>query len=492
MKLGSYKEGKPVATKLKSKNLMRSKQMKKTLNFLYLLPALVWAEENGSNVTTAAAAVEANATAAAPVIKPELIAGNTAWVLAATALVMFMTPAGLALFYGGMTRGKNLLNTIAMSFTGYAIAGVIWVMWAYSLAFGVDINGLIGDLSAAFMHGITTESNTTAGIWTSADPKTGALTYNYGIPVLLFVAFQMTFAGITVALISGSVIERMKFSTWMIFAAIWVTVVYAPIAHWVWGGGFLFADGALDFAGGTVVHINAGVAGLVLALLLGKRKDAGKAIFPSSITLTVLGASMLWFGWFGFNAGSALEANTLAASAFLVTNTAAAVAAMAWCFIEYIVYKKFTLLGLASGAVAGLVAITPAAGFVDTSASLIIGSVAGIVGFAGVNLIKKAFKYDDSLDAFGVHALCGIWGALATGIFANPAINSLGKGLLYGNPAQLMIQVKAILVTVVYTAIATAVVYVVASLLTGGGRVNAEDESVGLDESAHGERAFHL
>jgi len=462
--------------------------MKKALNFLYLLPALVLAEENGSNVTTAVATA---ASAATPAIKPELIAGNTAWVLAATALVMLMTPAGLALFYGGMTRSKNLLNTVAMSFAGYAVASIIWILWAYSLAFGTDINGLIGDFSNVLMHSITTETNTTAGIWTAADDK-GVITTNYGIPTLLFVAFQMTFAAITVALISGSVIERMKFSTWLICGAIWVSVVYAPIAHWVWGGGFLFKDGALDFAGGTVVHINAGVAGLVLALMLGKRKDAGKAIFPSSITLTVLGASMLWFGWFGFNAGSELQADGVAASAFLVTNTAAAMAAISWMAIEYVVYKKFTLLGLASGAVAGLVAITPAAGFVDASASLIIGIVAGIVGFAGVNVIKKAFKYDDSLDAFGVHALCGIWGALATGIFANPAINSAGKGLLYGNPGQMMIQVKAILVTIVYSAVATVVVYVVASLLTGGGRASAEDESVGLDESAHGERAFHL
>jgi ammonium transporter, Amt family len=465
--------------------------MNKAFNFLYLLPAFVWAEENGSNVTTAATAAVAAVAPAAPIIKPELIAGNTAWVLMATALVMFMTPAGLALFYGGMTRSKNLLNTIAMSFTGYAVASIVWIMWAYSLSFSGDVGGLIGNLSNALMNGITTETNTTAGIWTACDDK-GVITTNYGIPTLLFVAFQMTFAAIAVALVSGAVIERLKFSTWIVFAALWVTAVYAPIAHWVWGGGFLFKDGALDFAGGTVVHINAGVAGLVLALMLGKRKDAGKAIFPSSITLTVLGASMLWFGWFGFNAGSELQADGIAASAFLVTNTAAAIAALSWMLVEYVVYKKFTLLGLASGAVAGLVAITPAAGFVDTTASLIIGIVAGIAGFVGVNVIKKAFKYDDSLDAFGVHAVCGIWGALATGIFANPAINSAGKGLLYGNPAQLMIQVKAIIVTIVYTAIATAVVYVIASLVTGGGRVAAEDESMGLDETAHGERAFHL
>lgn len=274
----------------------------------------------------------------------------------------------------------------------------------------------------------------------------------------------------------------------MLFVVIWVTVVYAPIAHMVWGGGMLSKEGALDFAGGTVVHINAGVAGLVLALMLGKRKDYGKAMFPSSVTLTVLGSILLWFGWFGFNAGSELGADEIAANAFLVTNTAAAIAALSWMVVEYVVYKKFTLLGLASG----LVAITPAAGFVDNSAALIIVVVAGIVGFVGVNVIKKAFKFDDALDAFGIHALAGIWGAIATGIFANPAVNSTSKGLLYGNPSQVMIQIKAVLVTIVFTAIGTALVYGVSSLLTGGGRVSAEDESIGLDEATHGEKGFHI
>jgi Amt family ammonium transporter len=404
-----------------------------------------------------------------------------------------MTPAGLALFYGGMTRSKNMLNTIAMSFMAYAIASVVWVCWGYSLAFGDDVNGLIGSLSHAFMGGITLDTNTTDGIWCAVDANNSAIiTTNYGIPTMLFAAFQMTFAAITLALISGAVIERLKFSTWMIFAVIWVTVVYAPIAHWVWGGGFLASAGTLDFAGGTVVHINAGVAGLVLALMLGRRKDVGKAIFPSSVTMTVLGASMLWFGWFGFNAGSELQADGIAANAFMVTNIAASIGAISWMLVEYIAYKKYTLIGMASGAVAGLVAITPAAGFVGVGSSLIIGLVAGVVGFIGVNGIKKAFKYDDSLDAFGVHALCGIWGALATGIFADPLINSAGKGLLFGNPGQLLIQAKAVLVTIVYTAIATAIVYGVASLLTGGGRANAEEESMGLDESEHGEKAFHL
>ncbi len=439
----------------------------KKLNLLapiFLAPALLLADENA---TAPIAAVAAAA--------PKLDGANTAWVLTATALVMLMTPAGLALFYGGMTRGKNLLNTIAMSFTGYAIASIVWVLWAYSLAFGADVGGVIGSLTL-FLSDIKVTD-----IWATGN-----------IPTLLFVAFQMTFAAITVALASGSAIERLKLSTWMIFVVLWVTLVYSPIAHMVLGGGILAKDGALDFAGGTVVHINAGVAGLVLALMLGKRKDHGKAIFPSSITLTVLGAILLWFGWFGFNAGSELAADGIAASAFLVTNTAASVAAISWMIIEYIVYKKFTLLGLASGLVAGLVAITPAAGFVDNSAAIIIGAVAGIVGFMGVNVIKKAFKYDDSLDAFGIHALCGVWGALATGIFANPAVNSLGKGLLYGNPGQVLIQAKAILVTVVFTAVATAIVYAVSSLVTGGGRVSAEDESIGLDEATHGEKAFHI
>ncbi len=428
---------------------------------LFSAPALLLADDN---VTTAAAAVA-----------PKLDGANTAWVLMATALVMLMTPAGLALFYGGMTRGKNLLNTIAMSFTAYAIASVVWVLWGYSLAFGADVGGVIGSLTL-FLSDIKVTD-----IWATGN-----------IPTLLFVAFQMTFAAIAVALASGSVIERFKITTWMIFVVIWITIVYAPIAHMVWGGGMLAKDGALDFAGGTVVHINAGVAGLVLAIMLGKRKDFGKAMFPSSVTLTVLGAVLLWFGWFGFNAGSELAADGIAANAFLVTNTAAAVAALSWMAVEYIVYKKYTLLGLASGLVAGLVAITPAAGFVDNTAAIVIGAVAGLVGFVGVNTIKKRFKYDDSLDAFGIHALAGIWGAIATGIFANPAVNSLGKGLLYGNPGQLLIQIKAIIVTIIFTAIGTAIAYSISSLITGGAKVSAEEESMGLDEATHGEKAFHL
>ena len=406
---------------------------------------------------------------------PVLDVGNTAWVLMATALVMLMTPAGLALFYGGMSRSKNLLNTIAMSVMGYILASIVWVICGYSLAFGSDISGFIG-FDTLFLQGIRVTD-----LWATGN-----------IPVLLFVAFQMTFAGITVALISGALIERLKFSTWMIFVPIWIVLVYAPIAHWVWGGGFLSKDGVLDFAGGTVVHINAGVAGLVIAIMLGKRSDFGKAMFPSSVTLTVLGASLLWFGWFGFNAGSQLGADGIAANAFLVTNTAAAIAAFSWMIVEYFTYKKFTLLGIASGLVAGLVAITPAAGFVDVMGALIIGAFSGVIAFYGVNGLKRALKYDDSLDAFGIHGLAGIWGAIATGIFANPEVNDLGKGLLYGNANQVLIQAEGVVITAIYTAIATAIIFKIVSLITGGARVGSDEESQGLDEVEHGERAFTL
>jgi Amt family ammonium transporter len=405
---------------------------------------------------------------------PTLSSGDTAWMLVATAFVMLMTPAGLALFYGGMSRSKNILNTIGMSFLAYCIASVVWVLWGYTLAFGPDIGGFIGGLDKIFMKGI------------------GVETLSGSIPELLFAAFQGTFAAITVALASGSVIERLKFSTWFIFTILWVTVVYAPVAHWVWGGGFLGNDGALDFAGGTVVHINAGIAGLVMALLLGKRKGYGKAAFlPSSVVLTVLGAALLWFGWFGFNAGSELAADGVAASAFLVTNVAASIAAISWILTEWIVFRKPTLLGAASGVVAGLVAITPAAGFVDVTGALIIGLVAGILGWFGVFVLKKRIGYDDSLDAFGVHGLCGIWGAIATGIFAVKAIGGT-PGVLEGNLPQLWIQLKAVIATIVYSGIMTAVVYFVSSILTGGARVSEEEEIEGLDSAIHGEKGFNL
>ncbi len=404
-----------------------------------------------------------------------LDSGDTAWIIVATALVMMMTPAGLALFYGGMSRYKNLLNTFAMTFVAYCLASVIWVLWGYSLAFGPTKGGIVGGLEHVFMNGI------------------GVNSLSGTIPTYVFALFQMTFACITVALVLGSVVDRMKFSSWIVFTFLWVTVIYAPIAHWAWGGGWMGDMGALDFAGGTVVHINAGVAGLVLALILGKRLGYGKeAMFPSSISLTALGAALLWFGWFGFNAGSQLAADGVAASAFMVTNTSAATGALAWMFTEWIVNKRPSVLGLASGVVAGLVAITPAAGFVTLPASLLIGLVAGVLGFYSVAVLKHKLGYDDSLDAFGVHGMCGIWGALATGLFASPAITEGAAGLFYGNPKQLGIQALSIVATAIYSGIGTLIVVYVTSALTGGLRVSEDAEIEGLDNAIHGERGFEI
>lgn len=405
----------------------------------------------------------------------KLDTGDTAWMIVSTALVMMMTPAGLALFYGGMSRYKNLLNTFAMTIVSYCLGSIIWVLWGYTLAFGPDMAGMVGGLSNFMLMGI------------GVDSVSGT------IPTYVFVVFQMTFAGITVALILGSIVDRMKFSSWIVFTVLWLTFVYSPVCHWAWGGGWMAKMGALDFAGGTVVHINAGVAGLVLSLVLGKRKGYGKeAMFPSSITLTALGAAMLWFGWFGFNAGSELAADGLAASAFLVTNTSAATAALAWMFAEWIYNKRPTVLGIASGIVAGLVAITPAAGFVNMQFSLLIGLVAGILGFYSVAIMKAKIGYDDSLDAFGVHGMCGIWGAIATGLFASPFINSAGTGLFYGNPKQLWIQIVSILGTAIYSGIATLIIVYITKALTNGIRVDDESELGGLDHAIHGERGFEI
>jgi Amt family ammonium transporter len=401
--------------------------------------------------------------------------GDTAWVIVATALVMMMTPAGLALFYGGMSRYKNLLNTLAMTFVAYCLASVIWVLWGYSLAFGPSAGGIVGGLDYLFLAGIGPES------------------VSGTIPTLVFVVFQMTFAAITVALVLGAIVDRMKFSAWIVFTVLWLTVVYAPVAHWVWGGGWLHAMGALDFAGGNVVHINAGVAGLVLSMMVGKRLGYGKeAMFPSSIALTALGAALLWFGWFGFNAGSQLAADGVAASAFMVTNTSAAMGALAWMFAEWFANDRPTVLGIASGVVAGLVAITPAAGFVNLPAALVIGAVAGMLGFYSVARLKQKLGYDDSLDAFGVHGVCGMWGALATGIFANPSITEGAAGLLYGNPMQVVIQAVSIVATIAFAASATFVVVIVTRIVTKGLRVESDSEISGLDNSIHGERAFEI
>jgi Amt family ammonium transporter len=404
-----------------------------------------------------------------------LDSGDTAWMIVSTALVMMMTPAGLALFYGGMSRYKNLLNTLAMTFVSYCLASVVWMMWGYTLAFGTSTGGIIGGFDHFFMAGI------------GVDSLSGS------IPTLVFALFQMTFAGITVALVLGSIVDRMKFSSWIVFSVLWITFIYCPIAHWVWGGGWMGEMGALDFAGGNVVHINAGVAGLVLSLVLGKRVGYGKeAMFPSSIALTALGAALLWFGWFGFNAGSQLAADGVAASAFLVTNTSAATAALVWMFCEWVVTGKPTVLGIASGVVAGLVAITPAAGFVNLPASLFIGLVSGSLGYFFVAVVKHKIGYDDSLDAFGVHGMCGVWGALATGLFANPSITDGAAGLFYGNPGQLWIQFVSIIATATFTAVGTLIVIYITKAFTGGIRVEHDDEIQGLDNALHGERGFEI
>ncbi len=401
--------------------------------------------------------------------------GNTAWVLVSAALVMMMTPAGLALFYGGMSRYKNLLNTTAMTYMSFCIASVVWVVVGYSLAFGPDRGGIIGGLDYLLMHSLSIDS------------------LQGNIPTLVFAVFQMTFAGITVALILGAIVDRMKFASWLVFVVLWVVFVYCPVAHWVWGGGWMAKMGALDFAGGNVVHINAGVAGLVLTMMLGKRNGFGKEpMIPSSISLTALGSAMLWFGWFGFNAGSQLAADGLAGMAFLVTNTSASIAAVFWMLSEWITRKKPTLLGMASGAVAGLVAITPAAGFVGLSSSLVIGAVAGVLGFFSVSKLKTFLNIDDSLDAFGVHGVCGMWGALSTGIFADPAVNALGNGLIAGNGNQVLIQLISIVGTAAFSAVGTWIVVKVTGWITAGIRVDSESEIEGLDSATHGERAFEI
>jgi Amt family ammonium transporter len=398
----------------------------------------------------------------------ELNSGDTAWMLVATAFVMLMTPAGLALFYGGLTRSKNVLNTMGMSLAAYAVGTLVWVVVGYSMAFG---DGDIVGTGKVMLAGI------------GPDLLSGT------IPEFLFVAFQGTFAAIAVAIASGSMIERVKFSTFVVFSALWIIAVYAPITHWAWGGGETLNFGEIDFAGGTVVHINAGVAGFVVAMILGRRKDYEKtAIKPFSPILVVLGAMLLWFGWFGFNAGSEMAADGTAASAFLVTNVAASLGVVGWIAGEWLIFRKPTLVGGASGAVAGLVAITPASGTAGVGGAIIIGLIGGFLGFFAVSKIKKMFKVDDSLDAFWVHGLVGIWGSIATAIFiadyAMPENYSLGS--------QLVSQMMAVGLTIVYSGIVTVIVYFIAAAATGGGRVDEETETMGLDESIHGERALNL
>jgi Amt family ammonium transporter len=400
---------------------------------------------------------------------------DTAWVLISTALVMLMTPA-LGLFYGGMVREKNVLSTIMHSFFILALISVQWVLWGYSLAFGPDKGGLIGGLEWVGLNGVGLEPN----------PD-----YAATIPQQAFMIFQMTFAVITPALISGAFAERKRFKAFVVFSLLWATLVYAPVAHWVWGvGGWIRNLGALDFAGGTVVHINSGVSALVCALVLGKRVGYGKEpMQPHNVTMTILGTALLWFGWFGFNAGSALSSGTLAVSAFVATNTAAAMAALTWMTASWIRHKQPSVLGAACGAVAGLVGITPAAGFVTPMAAIVIGFLAGGGCFIAVELFVRG-RVDDALDVFGVHGVGGIIGALATGIFATKAINPAGAdGLLYGNPGQLVTQLIAVVAVALYAA---AVTWVLLKLVDAvlGIRVSPEEEQRGLDVSQHGEVAY--
>lgn len=394
--------------------------------------------------------------------------------LISTALVMLMTVPGVALFYGGLTKKENVLNTMFLSLIAFAVTSLIWVLYGYQFAFGADIMGLIGSPANLFMNGIGVD-------------KLAELAPT--IPDFLYIAFQLTFAAITVALISGAIVERMKFSAWLAFIALWVSLVYVPVAHWVWGGGFLAQLGALDFAGGTVVHINSGVAALALVYLLGKRKDT--RLLPHNLGYSVIGAALLWFGWFGFNAGSALTAGGLAASAFLVTNTAAAAGMISWVIIDYLKTGKPTVLGGISGAVAGLVAITPAAGFVTVPAAIIIGLVTSAISYLAISYLKPRIGYDDALDVFGIHGMSGIWGSVATGIFAAPFINELGTGLIYGNPGQMTAQVIAVVIVAVYSFIVTLVIGKLLDL-TVGLRVTEKEEIEGLDTHLHEETGYRI
>jgi Amt family ammonium transporter len=408
---------------------------------------------------------------------PGIDTGDTAWILGATALVMFMTP-GLALFYGGLVRAKNVLGTIMQSFAALALVTVLWVLIGYTLAFGPDKALLIGGLDFLGLTGV------------GQDPAVAAPT----VPHLAFMAFQMMFAVITPALIAGAFAERMRFGGYVLFIGLWSLVVYAPLAHWVWGGGWLGAAGvgALDFAGGTVVHINAGVAALAAALYLGKRRGfASEAFVPHNVPMVITGAAILWFGWFGFNAGSALSSGGLAAQAFVTTHVAAAAATIGWLIPEWRKHGKPTTVGAATGAVAGLVAITPAAGYVAPWAAVLIGLAAGMVCYAAVGL-KFRFGFDDSLDVVGVHLVGGIVGAMLTGVFAQLVINPAGAdGLLFGNAALVGKQLAAVGATIVYSLAATSGILKVVDVLVGL-RVSEEDESAGLDLTQHAEAGYTL
>jgi Amt family ammonium transporter len=447
--------------------------------------SLIFAEEKTKGEVAApgtAAAEQAKPASPAPALpaatpSPKIDTGDTAWMLTSAALVLLMTP-GLALFYGGMVRTKNVLGTIMHSFILIAVITVQWVLWGYSLAFGPDVGGVIGDLSWFGLKGV------------GLDPFPD---YGATVPHQAFMIYQCMFAIITPALITGAIAERMKFKTFFVFTLLWATLVYDPIAHWVWGiGGWVRNMGALDFAGGTVVHISSGISALAAAVLVGKRKGyRTEAMAPHNLPMTITGAAILWFGWFGFNAGSAIAAGKLSTSAFVVTHIATAGAALSWAFVEWIYKGRPTTLGAASGAVAGLVAITPGSGFVGPMPALLIGLGAGIFCYVGV-LSKNRFSYDDSLDVVGVHGVGGTWGALATGLFASKAINDAGAdGLFFGNPGLFGIQVLTVVVTWVYAFVVTFILLKILDW-TMGLRVTEEEEESGLDLSQHSETGYNF
>jgi len=410
---------------------------------------------------------------------PEIDAGNTAWLLMSTALVMFMLP-GLSLFYGGLVRRKNVLSTIMHSFFGLALVTIVWVIVGFSLAFAPSMNlpilgtGIIGGFDFAMFNGVGMEASTV---------------YATTVPFVLFAGFQLMFAAITPALITGAFAERKRFASFVTFTVLWSLFIYSPLAHWVWSpDGWLFKLGALDYAGGTVVHISSGVSALVAALMIGKRHKNGEKMDPHDVPMTVLGAGILWFGWFGFNAGSAVAADGRASMALMVTTVAAAAGMISWVGVQYMRTKKVSAVGAAAGAVAGLVAVTPASGFVGVGGALIIGLVVGGLSYTMAALLRERLQVDDALDVFAVHGVGGMWGALATGIFAVAAIGGVG-GLIEGNPQQLINQLIAVVATVAFAAAGTAVIMLIINALFGA-RVSEEHEEIGLDLAVHGEAAY--
>ncbi len=427
----------------------------------------------GSVVATAVLVLVS--TAGAEGTAPKIDTGDTAWVLMSSALVLAMLVPGLALFYGGLVRTKNVLGTIMQSYMILAVVSLIWVLFGYTLAFGPDKGGIIGGLDWLGLHGV------------GAEPSP---TYGPTIPHEAFMLFQLMFAAITPALITGAFAERKRFSSTVLFAALWSILVYIPLAHWIWGGGWLAKLGALDFAGGAVVHISSGVAALVCAVVVGKRRGYGTDYMaPHNLPMTLLGAGLLWFGWFGFNGGSALAANGLAVSAIVATHIAAAMAAVVWCVVEWLHRGKPTVLGVASGAVAGLATVTPASGYVGLLPAMVIGFLAGTACYFAI-VWKGRFGYDDSLDVVGIHGVGGIIGILATGLFASKAINAAGNdGLFYGNPSQFGVQLLTVAVAVVFSAVGSYAILRIVDGMTGL-RISSEEEATGLDLSQHNERAY--